>query len=179
MKKYPWEKWSNALIDMMCDMSGDEVFCLMLEDYWITRRVDVQAIKLLHSYMLEDPDVLKMCLTGDRLYAAGMTDYGALDRLDLIKSDYESAYHMSMMAGLWRRSQLERVLIRNESPHDVEIKGTSRLSEAGDSIKVLGTRQWPLRHILGHRGGDPTVTIVQGLHEDDVSELRALGYIGG
>lgn len=179
MKKYPWNKWSNSLIDTMASMSGDEVFCLMLEDYWITRRVDVEAINMLHSHMLEDESILKMCLTGDRLYARDMSDYGALDRLDLIKSHYSSPYHMSLMAGLWRRSLLERVIIPNESPHDIEIKGTSRLAEAQDEIKVLGTRQWPLRHILGHRGGDPSTTIVEGLHEDDLAELIGLGYIGG
>lgn len=179
MKKYPWGKWSNSLLDMMADMSGDEVFCLMLEDYWITRKVDVEAIDLLYNHMLEDTSVLKMCLTGDRLYARDMSDYGALGRLDLIKSHYDSPYHMSLMTGLWRRSLMEKVVIRNESPHDVEIRGTSRLAEAKDSIKVLGTRQWPLRHILGHRGGDPTTTIVQGLHEDDLNELRSLGYLGG
>ena len=178
MKKYPWQKWSNSLLDMMAGMSGDEIFCLMLEDYWITRGVDVEAIRMLYAHMQEDPDILKMCLTGDRLYAAGMTDYGALGRLDLIKSAYDSPYHMSLMTGLWRRSQMERVVIPNESPHDVEIAGTSRLSQVRDEVKVLGTRQWPLRHILGHRGGDPTTTIVQGLHEDDIAELRSLGYLG-
>ena len=178
-KKYPWGKWSNALLDVMDDMPGDETFCLMLEDYWITRRVDVEAIGLLYAHMHEDDSILKMCLTGDRLYAAGMADYGALDRLDLIKSDYNSPYHMSLMAGLWRRSLLYKVLIPNESPHDVEIAGTSRLAELKDEVKVLGTRQWPLRYMLGHRGGNPSETFVQGIHEDDLAALNSLGYLGG
>lgn len=178
MKKYPWQKWSNALLDLLQGMSGDEVFCLMLEDYWITRGVDVEAVDLLHAHMLEDDSIVKMCLTADRLYAWGMSDYGALGRLDLVKSHTDSPYHLSLMTGLWRRSLLERVLVRNESPHDVEIAGTSRLSNLGDAVKVLGTRQWPVRHILGHRGGDPSKTIVEGLHADDVTDLVNLGYIG-
>lgn len=176
-KKYPWHKWSNALLDMMDDMPGDETFCLMLEDYWITRGVDIEAIDLLYKHMNEDDSIIKICLTGDRLYAGGMTDYGSLGRLDLIKSAYDSPYHLSLMAGLWRRNLLYRVLVSNESPHDVEINGTSRLAELKDEVKVLGTRQWPLRHILGHRGGDPSETFVQGIHEDDLSDLRLLGYV--
>lgn len=176
-RNYPWQRWSNALLDTMADMSEDEIFCLMLEDYWISRRVDVEAVCLLYQHMQEDSSILKVDLCADRLYALGMTEYGALDRLDLVRSHHDSPYHMSLMTGLWRRGLMERIIIPEESPHDVEIHGTTRLARLKDDVKVLGTRQWPVRHILAHRGGDPGVTMVGGLCEDDINELTTLGYI--
>lgn len=174
--KYPWEKWSNGVLDLMETIPGDAIFTLMLEDYWLVRGVDVEAVGMLYGYMCEDDSVLKVDLCADRLYAANMTDFGSLGRLDLIKSCPESPYHMSMMTGLWRKSNLQKSFVPNESPHDVEITGTSRLAGIKE-LQVIGTRQWPVRHILAFRGGNPKATLVGGLHEDDIAELSARRYI--
>ena len=48
MADYPVGKWSNALIKLLHDYSKVEVFGLMLEDYWISRPVDRNAISILY-----------------------------------------------------------------------------------------------------------------------------------
>ena len=176
MRNYPVGNWSDALIAFL-NQVDDEVFCLMLEDYWISRPVNVEAVGMLHDYMLQFRNVLKMDLYSDRLYAGGMTDYNHCGYLDLIRSDPASQYHMSLMCGLWRRDLLLRFLIPGESPWQVELEGTPRVAKAANDVLVLGTRNMPLRHILAHRRGDPGELLLDGLNTADVGKLRELGYI--
>lgn len=172
---YPVNRWSNALQEFLQSVD-DEAFILMLEDYWITRAVDTRSIKILYDYMLQFRYVIKMDLCGDRLYAHGADlGYGTVAHLDLIKSMPGSPYHMSLMAGIWSREHMLRVLVANESPWDLEIVGTDRLSHIQDVI-VLGTRQWPLRMTLGLRGGDHSKINLDELSQQDVHDLTKMGY---
>ena len=172
MADYPVGKWSNALIKLLHDYSKVEVFGLMLEDYWISRPVDRNAISILYWYMKQFKYVLKMDLCADRLYAAGATDYDNCGHLDLMRSDPASQYHMSLMTGLWNRELMLRYLIPDESPWDVELQGTPRVREDAGEVLVLGTRQWPIRHILAHRRGDPSEMSLDGLKLNDIEYMQ-------
>lgn len=174
--EYPVGRWSDALIKFLNEVP-DEVFCLMLEDYWVTRPVNVDAVRMLHDYMLQFRNVLKMDLCADRLYAMNMQDYDTCGYLDLVKSHHQSPYHMSLMTGLWRKELLLRFLKPEESPWDIEIFGTPRVGQVGDDVLVLGTRQWPVRHILAYRGGDVSKTDLTGLKQADIQALHELEYV--
>lgn len=170
---YPFDKWSNALIELLRAID-DKVILLMLEDMWPTRPVDTEVLDILYRYMLQFEYVAKMDLCGDRLYAMGMQAYGHVGRLDLVKSMPGSPYHLSLMPGFWNRKHLLSVLIPDESPHQVELQGTMRLSHKQDVI-VLGTRQWPLRVCLALRGGDSARLLTDEIGTEDVQEMRSLG----
>ena len=174
---YPVNKWSDALIDYLALRPEMHHFVLMLEDYWLTRPVNTQAVRMLYDYAVQFRNVLKIDLLTDRLYAANMRDYNHCGYLDLIKSDYQSPYHMSLMTGIWSRDLLLRFLIRGETPWDVEIHGTPRVAAAKDEVLVLGTRQSPVRNILAHRNGDSGKTLLDGLQTCDIDALRALQYL--
>jgi len=180
---YPINRWSDALIRLLL-LIPDEVFGLMFEDYLITRPVHMDAIRMLYDYMVQFKYVLKMDLITDRRFAAGVVPYGHCGYLPLVKSDYNSPYHMSMMAGLWNRNLMGRFVIPNETPWDLEITGTTRVAAAKDSVIVLGTETWtdnryecPLHHTLAHRGGDPGKLLLDELNPADVEEMIQLGYI--
>lgn len=173
---YPINKWSNALYKMMNDL-GDEIFVLMLEDYWITRQVDRKAINILYSYMVQYKDVIKIDLCTDRLYAHGADlKYDTVAYLDLIKSMPGSPYHMSLMTGMWRAENMKKVLIPNESPWDVELVGTTRLSHLSE-LRVMGTKQSPVKHTLAFRGGTSSNLLLDDIKPADVSEMHRLGLL--
>lgn len=174
--QYPVERWSDALIRLLND-TPHEVFALMLEDYWLTRPVNTRAVDILYDYAKQFHFVLKIDLCADRLYAAGSEDYDTVSYLDLVRSDPKSQYHMSLLTGIWRRENLLKFLVPGETPWEVEIEGTPRVRAAGTDILVLGTRQWPVRHTLAFRSGDPTVLKLDDMKECDVRELRDLGLI--
>lgn len=178
---YPKEKWSDGVIKLLNDIA-DETFVLMLEDYFIVRPVDTRAVEMCDGYCRQFRYVLRIDLTTDRLFSYGprypgdVPDYGNLGYLDLVRSDPNLPYHMSMMTAVWRRDNLLGVLVPGESPWQVEIAGTPRASARTDLL-VLGTRQWIVRHGLGYRGGDTTRMDVSYLRPEDQDYLREQGWI--
>ena len=172
---YPVNKWSNALYKFLNEVEDDH-FVLMLEDYWLTRPVNVDAVNILYHYMRQFGYVIKMDLCADRLYAHGMKDYGTVSYLDLIVSMPGSPYHMSLYPGIWNKRHLLDTLVPDETPWEIELNGTTRLSHNRNCI-VLGTRQQPMKITLGLRGGESGKLILDGMMEDDVTELRSLGML--
>lgn len=184
---YPIGKWSDQLIHVLNEVA-DDIFILMLEDYWIVRHVDTGAVEMLYRYADQFRYVLKIDLCSDRLYAQSVDKgYGIVDRVDLIKSMPGSPYHFSFMAGIWNRELLKKIIIPDETPWDIEMAGTHRLSLQHSDMLVLGTRQMPLKHLLAFRSGEVKATNFETLESpldvrlkiEDVREMRGLGLLKG
>lgn len=184
-KEFPPHRWSERLLAVL-DKAADDVFVLMLDDYWPIRPIDTRAVRMMYDYMHQFRNVIKFDLGSDRLYSDGGTkylwgygDYDTLGYLDLVKSNHASAYHMSLWGGLWRKDLMEKVIIPGETPQQIELNGTNRLAQFGDEILVLGSRQAPLRHINAIQGGDwnyHQTTGVTAIKPHDRKELEGLGY---
>lgn len=147
---YPFGKWSNAVIDFLGYLQ-DPLVIPWLEDFWPIRRVDERAVSILAQYMLDHPEVARMDLSTDRLYAGNLRNVGAVEHIDLITNDYPVAYACSLQPGIWRRTELLKVLRPDESPYDFEIAGTRRMEEA--KAIVLGTRQSPVKILIAVQQG--------------------------
>lgn len=175
-KDYPVDKWSDSLIALL-NQIDDEYIILMLEDYWIIRGVNVPAIRLAHSYMKKYPKTLKFDLAADRLYAKGaVRNFRFEGWLDIVKSDIESPYHMSLMTGMWNTGHLREILVPGWSPWDVEISGTTHLKNY-PGLDVVGSEQWPIRHTLAFRSGDSTSLLLQDVQREDVYAMKQLGLL--
>ena len=186
---YPPRRWSDALIKVL-DEVADDVFTLMLEDYWLIRPVNADAVRMIYDYMHQFQNVLKFDLGYERLYSGtppegynrfywGYGDYNNLDYLDLIQSDPYSQYHMSLWGGMWRRDLLRQVLVPGESAQEIEMRGGNRLLDHPEWL-VLGTRQAPLRHINAIQRGEWNPhdrSGLPGMKQSDLNELRQLGYL--
>jgi hypothetical protein len=173
---YPLDKWSDSLIDLL-NQIDDELVIIMLEDYWVIRGVNVPAIKLAHSYMKKRPKTLKFDLAADRMYAGGAERGFAREGwLDIVKSDLMSAYHMSLMTGMWRTELLKEVLLPGWNPWEIEIAGTTHLQNFPD-MDVVGSEQWPIRHTLAFRGGDDSKILLEELQMEDVYAMKQLGFL--
>lgn len=171
---YPVDRWSDALIKLL-SIIPDEPFALMLEDYWIIKPVYVEAVKMLYDYCRQFGYVCRLDLTGDRLNSGHAQFYGKVGHLDLLLSDPESQYHMSLMTAIWNKHNLQRVLISGETPWQVELEGTPRLRALREEMIVLGSKVWPVRHTLAFRGGDSQKLLLDEVDPADVAEMRALG----
>jgi len=176
MSDYPIDRWSDGLIKFINDV-GDDVFMLMLEDMWPIRPVYDKAVDMAHDYMVQFEYVARLDLTGDRLNSGGAALYGKLGHIDLIWSDPDSQYHLSMMPAFWRKSHLLRVLVPGETPWDVELRGTPRLSALRHECIVLGTNAWPYKNTLAFRGGETSHLLLNEIDGDDVTAMRELGLL--
>ncbi len=178
-ERYPLQKWSNGLHKLITSYPYD-IFCLMLEDYWIIRPVDVEVVETLYRYMVQFAYVIRMDLTADRQFAGEIEDYDVIGAdIDLVKSKPFSPYHMSLMTAIWRKKHFLNILRPDETPWQLEMVGTERLSEMEDEILVLGTKQRPIRHTLAFRGGDSSKLLLDEVSEEDQAELRHYGLLEG
>jgi len=172
---YPLSKWSDAVIKLL-EGIGEEVALLMLDDMWPVRGVDTRALDVAYGWMHQFKNVAKFELGADRLYAHGCDlHYARCAHLDIIKSMPGSPYHLSTMPGFWRVEHLLSVMVPGESPWDLELQGTTRLAHRSD-LDVLGTRQWPLKVTLGHRGGDSKGLLLDEITPAEVDAMQAGGY---
>lgn len=178
MEDFPVERWSDQLI-VGLNMIPDEVFILTLEDMWLIRHVPEKVVDMAYDYMEQFKYVARLDLTGDRLNAGGAALYGELGYVKLIWSDPNSQYHLSMMPAFWRKEHLLRVLVPAETPWQVELDGTPRLSALRDEVIVLGTDAWPIRNTLAFRGGDINDMLLDEIAEDDVGQMKKLGLFEG
>ena len=178
---YPVARWSDALIKLLNEIE-DETLALFLEDYWLIRPVNIEAVNMLDDYALQFKNVLRIDLTTDRLFSFGprypqdVPDYGNCGYLDLVKTNPGTAYQMSMMAAIWRRDNLLSTLIPGETPWQLEIDGTARLAMR-DDLLVLGCRQWPVRHTLAYRSGNSSEVNLSELRLADAAHIKGSGWV--
>jgi hypothetical protein len=137
---YPPERWSNGIIKMLAAFP-DEYIILMLEDYWLRRKVDVRGVAACYQYIKDHPRVLRIDLTDDRQYAGGMYDIDTFDCYDIIETPPSTPYQFSTQAGLWRKSLLLDLLLPNKTAWETEIH-----TAPPGSMRVLGTRQKPVAY---------------------------------
>lgn len=179
-EEYPVSRWSDAVIRVLSAID-DEIILFTMDDFWLSRAVDTDAINALAAYMRRDnPHVARLDLTTDRLYATNLSDVQSLGRLDLITNAYPVAYAMSFQNALWRRTELLKHLRPNESPWDSEIAGTRRMEDAG--ALVMGTRQAPMRYLIAVQHGRLAFDggyQVPRVPFTDWGELKELGYLEG
>lgn len=140
---YPPEKWSDGMIKLLRSMD-DQVFVLMLEDYWLCRGVDHAAVESLGHYMTIHDDVLRIDLTGDRLHSGRAFDVGTWGHCDLLETPADAPYQWSTQACVVRRDHMLRCLRPGIAPWEFELRGNELIPEG---LRVLGTRQWPVRYV--------------------------------
>lgn len=150
---YPVEKYSDSLIKALGLIKTSHVI-LMLEDYWLTRPVNYLVIQQLIGLAMrpEFADVIRLDLTSDRMYAGKpVQELGSFGFVDLIATPYPSQYRMSFQAGIFNKKLLLDLLIPGETPWEIEINGSQRLAHA--QVRVLGTRQPPIRYFIAIQNG--------------------------
>ncbi len=150
IRDYPKNKWADGVIKYL-ESVEETAIVLLLEDYWLTRKVNRDMINVLCSAIETHDNILRIDLTADRLYAGGMKDAGYLEWIDLVEAP-GSQYEMSLQAGVWHRENLLKVLNNldreKRSSWDVELEGTI-IVNADPELKVYGTRQYPVRYENG------------------------------
>lgn len=165
--------WSTSVIRALQSLQ-DEIFILLLDDYFLNAPVHVGGVRSLADYVGLHPEALRLDLTTDRLYAGDMFDAEKWGhRFDIVETPAGSMYQMSLQAGIWRRSLLLKLLKPEMSPWEVELQ-TSPPPE----MRVFGTRQAPVSYANVFQGGQPDKLLnLDKLAAVDVNELDRRGWL--
>lgn len=190
-KSYPKERWLKGVLEFL-DAMPDPICIIMLEDYLLCRRINHDAIRTLTEYMWMNPDILRIDLTTDRLYAGKVPRTHEMKDImyghyDLFETDPERPYFMSTQAAIWNRALLLRFIRRyielngSQEPWQFEIHGSKVLREEFPDVKVLGTRQNPVRYAIAIKQNDDWKgkLDLRGIEPQHVKTMRNEGYFTG
>jgi hypothetical protein len=137
---YPAKIWTNGLLRVL-DYIKDDHFVLMLEDYWLCRTVDVRGVMACYDYIKDRPEVLRIDLTDDRLYAGGRFDVESYGSYDIIETPTGTPYQTSTQAGIWNKTLMAQIVKPEKSAWEFEIH-----TSPPENMRVLGSRQMPVRY---------------------------------
>lgn len=174
---YPVDRWSDAVIQYLHSIK-DEFVLLLLEDYWMLRPINREAIFNATRYMLNNPDVIRFDLAADRMFAKNARYIGSYGQLDICEC--KGDYSLSTQASIFRREMLIEVLRPGETPWQSELNGTDRLNKL--PYRVVGSYQWPMNYAIVMNKGKLDVTgewmyPARTLKQDDWRNLAELGYL--
>lgn len=178
-KEYPSDKWTIGLAQTLRRLE-DSHLVIMLEDYWLCRGVNHQAVNTLYELCLHNPQILRMDLTDDRQYNGDQIPFEYIPYYgynDILWTPPDSPYQSSLQAGIWNRRLLLEVLYEGESAWQFEIGKTGENIRNRSDVWVLGTRQRPVRYANVFKGGDISKMNLEGLTNQDVEELKETGAI--
>jgi hypothetical protein len=179
-RNYPASEWSSGILrslDVFLQQ-GEEFLVFLLEDYWLTKKVNLTDFASLWEFMHKSPrDILRIDLTADRCQHRRYRINTVRHRgLDVIETSADSPYQMSFQAGIWNIELLKEVLRPHENPWLSEIKGSERLAEAGSKYRVLGTTSPPVHYQPVYRSQRGTMNI-EKLSEEDQQMILKRGWI--
>jgi hypothetical protein len=179
---YPATRWSDKLMHVLENVAAEQ-FVLLLEDYWLYRHVDRNAVNMLFDYCRQFKNVLKIDLAWDRLYVHGGSGYlygnntyGNVSYLDLVKSPPGADYQMSLWGGLWNREVMKKFIVPGERAQEIEMYGTHRVNQRYEDVLVLGTRQGPLLHTNVYKSGLDGPTYDR-IGSDDLERMKQQRWI--
>jgi hypothetical protein len=172
---YPPEKWTDQVMETLSQIDDDWVVAFM-DDYWLKRTVDCEAVRSLYEYVRGAEDVLRVDLTDDRQYAGRARDIGAWGRLDLVETDWDTPYQLSTQAALLHRRHWLSILRPGMSPWEYELQLQDMVKEKFRHLRVLGTRQSPVRYVNGLGMGHGDKGWTEGLDPVVVQDMRKWGW---
>lgn len=172
----PKEQWSDGLIEAISHISTPYVL-LLLEDYWLTRYVDIGAIPTLTQFCEIHPEIIRMDLTTDRQFNGHAKDAGPWGHYDLVETGPDAEYQMSLQAGIWNRDHLLSILRPGLSPWEVELHLSPALCERKD-LRVFGTKQCPVRYInVSMNGKENQHQNLDKLPLEQLTYIREKGWL--
>jgi hypothetical protein len=173
---YPVNKWSDAVIKYLNSVQ-DELIMILLEDYWLMRPINKQALFMAYGFMDNHPDVIRFDVAADRMFSKDCHYAGSYFGFDLCTG--KGQYSLSFQASIYRRKQLLEIMKPGESPWQAELNGTDRLNKS--HYQVVGTFQWPINYLVAVNKGKLDRTgawmyPARTLAQSDWDELDKLGY---
>lgn len=174
--------WSGGLVKL-CSILTDQHILLTLDDYWLDRPVDLGLIYQLETYLRNNPEIVKIDLTNDRLKLEHTAWNDSDAPTPLILSGSETLFQASTQAAIWDRKFLWRFLNEKESAWQYEKAGTKRMIEARkrgtfDGL-ILGCQSPPMSYVncVGGEGSMPGVFALKRFPQWMLSEMRANGFM--
>lgn len=123
-----YKQWSERLEKLLNYIEEDYIL-FMLDDFWLTERVDEQFLWKVLDYMKSNKDIGFVCLKQEiKDYCSDKEKANAVDceYPDIWEYKPQKSFRITTQAGLWRKDYLKKILRRHESAWYFETRATWR-----------------------------------------------------
>ena len=171
----PTPKWTDSLRPVF-EHLRDEHFILLQIDYFLNRRVQLEKIEVLKTF-LRRSDVVKIDLTLDRARQLH-NPYTTHGGLQIIVSAQDAAYRSSLQAAIWRTDYFLQLLKPNRNPWAFELIGMQELQHDGKLILgITQPRAGPVSYANVYSRGKVNRNELHKIEESVRREMFELGLI--
>ena len=160
--------WTNTLRSVFANCEHP-YFALLLDDYWLTRPIDLDRITQLEGTLKEG--AVKLDLSNNS-YSFGCSPF----HHDMIMASQRAKYRTSLQPAIWTRDYFLRFLQPDWSPWDFERLGSRRANNDGGCI--VGYRNAVYNYANIYKRGKLNRGEVAKLAHADMAELQAQGMCG-
>jgi hypothetical protein len=119
-KEKIFEEWSDRLLQLL-EQIPNKFIILMLEDFWLTEKVNNQKITSIMDIMKNNESIGFICLRREQDENSHTCPYELLR-----ESDINKKFRITTQAGMWRKSYLMKILRKHESAWYFETRATFR-----------------------------------------------------
>ena len=140
-KQLKFKEWSDRLIKLL-EQIPDEFVLFMLDDFWLTEKVDHKRFKDILTIMESDEKIGFICLRRESNPGGQDCEYPLLR-----ESSKKKIFRITTQAGLWRRKYLIKILRAHESVWYFETRATFRSKYCRE--KVYDVKQTLLTYPIG------------------------------
>ncbi len=141
--------WSSGLASWL-RYAGPDMFILLLEDYWLSEPVKIEAVQTAWDYMLATSDIGKIDISGDLLNREHFF-YTTVSRTNFVIAGSNTQFQTSIQAAIWRKDFILTWLNNSESAWQFEKAGTRRIISARKKNKcsdlILGVKPGAVSYI--------------------------------
>lgn len=180
-----YRNWSERLIKLL-DSIDTEYILFMLDDFWLSKPVDVDAFNKIFGYMKTDRSMGFVCLRnenqGGKKTAVPIEKRRIPSRYpELVRCLSKEPFRITTQVGIWRRNYFLKLLRRHESAWYFETRATWRSKFYREKIyDVLDTViTYP---VGGFFGGGKCYEDYMPLYDSDITqkcvEKRGLTHFG-
>lgn len=123
-----YRNWSERLIKLL-EKIDTEYILFMLDDFWISKPVDIDAFNRIFSYMIADKSMGFVCLKDEAGKKISVPEH--LRRIptkypELVQCLSKEPFRITTQVGIWRKKYFLKLLRRHESAWYFETRATWR-----------------------------------------------------
>ena len=161
--------WTDHMLKYFSSC-GDDRFVLLLDDYWLTKAVDLDRVNLMHMHV--GAGAAKGDLSANT-YVQGAEPYGEED--DLWIANQDARYRSSTQPCIWSQDYLIRLLVRGRHIWDFERLGAR--DAKNDGAKIIGPQHAIYDYANIYKKGEFVASTYNKITKADRLELKQAGYL--
>lgn len=169
--QWNWKYWFGEGLRSICEAFEGHTLAIFFPDHWLSKPVNHTTVNALADYMANYPEVYRASLFVDRSWdnAEFVEMWQDLEIVEVKPWDIHAGLNggITFCPALWRPEILKDLIAPFWDLWKCERLGTERVKTLYPKVRAIGSRPQALTRVHGLNHGQPKVTNLIGLNDED------------